>query len=219
MAGPVLLTLLFPPYFLHPTEFYVALYILFHWSDILICSQMVFCMYFCVWRCVPDVSMQRRYISDVLHVHLLLHHLFLSYSYFLLWLLIVLRINGTGLFLNEYVPNIFVNSFTKKLAIRWNSFKVNLRSWVCVAIESFPGSASGKESACQFKRHKSRIFNLWIRKVPWRRKWQPTPVFVPGESHGHRRTWWVTVHGVTNSWTWLNTHAWHSNWKNLIVKF
>ena len=30
------------------------------------------------------------------------------------------------------------------------------------------------------------MFNPWIRKIPWRRKWQPTPVFLPGESHGWR---------------------------------
>ena len=29
-------------------------------------------------------------------------------------------------------------------------------------------------------------FNPWIRKTPWRRKWQPTPVFLPGKSHGQR---------------------------------
>ena len=29
-------------------------------------------------------------------------------------------------------------------------------------------------------------FNLWARKIPWRMKWQPTPVFLPGESHGQR---------------------------------
>ena len=29
-------------------------------------------------------------------------------------------------------------------------------------------------------------FHLWVRKIPWRRKWQPTPVFLPGESHGRR---------------------------------
>ena len=29
-------------------------------------------------------------------------------------------------------------------------------------------------------------FNPWVGKVPWRRKWQPTPVFLPGESHGWR---------------------------------
>ena len=29
-------------------------------------------------------------------------------------------------------------------------------------------------------------FNSWIRKIPWRRKWQPTTVFLPGKSHGQR---------------------------------
>ena len=29
-------------------------------------------------------------------------------------------------------------------------------------------------------------FDLWVGKVPWRRKWQPTPVFLPGKSHGQR---------------------------------
>ena len=27
----------------------------------------------------------------------------------------------------------------------------------------------------------------WVRKIPWRRKWQPTPVFLPGKFHGQRR--------------------------------
>ena len=27
-------------------------------------------------------------------------------------------------------------------------------------------------------------FDSWVRKIPWRRKWKPTPVFLPGESHG-----------------------------------
>ena len=29
-------------------------------------------------------------------------------------------------------------------------------------------------------------FNPWVGKIPWRRAWQPTPVFSPGESHGQR---------------------------------
>ena len=32
-------------------------------------------------------------------------------------------------------------------------------------------------------------FDPWVRKIPWRRAWQPTPVFLPGESHGQRN--WV----------------------------
>ena len=49
-----------------------------------------------------------------------------------------------------------------------------------------PRWLSGKESACQCRRHKRCGFNPWVGKVPWRRTWQPTPVFVPGESHGQR---------------------------------
>ena len=30
-------------------------------------------------------------------------------------------------------------------------------------------------------------FNPWVWKIPWRRAWQPTPVFLPGESHGQRK--------------------------------
>ena len=51
-------------------------------------------------------------------------------------------------------------------------------------ILGFPGGTSGKESACQWRRHKRHGFDPWVRKIPWRRSWQPTPVFLPGESHG-----------------------------------
>ena len=48
------------------------------------------------------------------------------------------------------------------------------------------GGASGKEPACQCRRHKRREFDPWVRKIPWGRAWHPTPVFLPGESHGQR---------------------------------
>jgi len=51
----------------------------------------------------------------------------------------------------------------------------------------FLGGTSGKEPTCQCRRHKRRGFHPWIRKIPWRRAWQPTPVFLLGESHGQRR--------------------------------
>ena len=47
----------------------------------------------------------------------------------------------------------------------------------------FPDVSVVKESACQCGRHR---FEPWDRKMPWRRKRQPTPVFLPGESHGQR---------------------------------
>ena len=42
----------------------------------------------------------------------------------------------------------------------------------------------GREPACQCRRHKRCRFDPWVRKVPWRRKWQPTPVSLPGKSCG-----------------------------------
>ena len=42
-------------------------------------------------------------------------------------------------------------------------------------------SRSGKEPACQCRRRK-RCLHPWVRKIPWRRAWKPTPVFLPGES-------------------------------------
>ena len=46
----------------------------------------------------------------------------------------------------------------------------------------FPGRASGKEPACPCRRHKRCRLDPWVGKIPWRKAWQPTPVFLPGES-------------------------------------
>ena len=46
-----------------------------------------------------------------------------------------------------------------------------------------PGAVSGKESTCQCRRLKRCRFDPWVRKTPWRRKWQSTPVLWPGEFH------------------------------------
>ena len=50
-------------------------------------------------------------------------------------------------------------------------------------------------SHCQLGRR--RRFDPWVGKIPWRRKWQPTPVFMPGEAHGQEGAWWATVDRVT----------------------
>ena len=66
----------------------------------------------------------------------------------------------------------------------------------------FPGSARGKEPACQCRGHG---FDPWIGKILWRR-WQSTPVFLPGKSHGQR-----SLEGYSpwsqKSWTRLSTHT------------
>ena len=49
-----------------------------------------------------------------------------------------------------------------------------------------PRRLNHKEPACQCRRHRRCLFSPRVRKIPWRRAEQPTPVFLPGESHGQR---------------------------------
>ena len=50
----------------------------------------------------------------------------------------------------------------------------------------FPGGPSGKEPVCQCKRRQRCGLNLWVGKILWGRKWQPTPEFLLGKFHGQR---------------------------------
>ena len=67
----------------------------------------------------------------------------------------------------------------------------------------FPGGDSGKESACQCRRCE---FDSWVGKIPWRRKWQPTPVFLPGGFHGQRSLAGYTPWGHKELDTTEHTH-------------
>ena len=49
-----------------------------------------------------------------------------------------------------------------------------------------PRWLSGKESACQCRGHRRHGCSPWVGKIPWRRKWPASPVFLPGESHAQR---------------------------------
>ena len=56
-------------------------------------------------------------------------------------------------------------------------------NWTEAGRRGILGGTSGKEPMCQSRRCKRYRFDLWVRKIPWRRTWQPTPVFFPRESH------------------------------------
>ena len=64
----------------------------------------------------------------------------------------------------------------------------------------FPGGTSGKEHACQCRRHKRHRFNSWVRKIPCRRHGKPVQ-YSCLEKSMDRGAWWATVHGVAKSWT------------------
>ena len=81
-----------------------------------------------------------------------------------------------------------------------------LQRWfliICITSRGFPGGASVKETASQCRRQRLE-WDPWVRKIPWSRKWQHTPVFFPGKSMG-RGAWRATVHGVVKRHTQAET--------------
>ena len=75
---------------------------------------------------------------------------------------------------------------------------------------SFPGGTSGKEPACQCRRCKRYGFDPWMGKIPWRRAWQPTPVFLPGESPWTEEPGGLQStgsQGVGHGWVTEHTHT------------
>ena len=81
--------------------------------------------------------------------------------------------------------------------LTWKIFNLRFKG------KGFPGGASGKKKpSCQYRRLK--VTWVWSlgQEDPWKRKWQPTPVFLPGDSMG-RGPWRATVHRVAKSWIWL----------------
>ena len=59
-----------------------------------------------------------------------------------------------------------------------------------VGVKNLPADA-GDAKRCRF--------NSWLGKIPWRRKWHPTPVFLPGESHGQRSLAGYSIWGCKES--------------------
>jgi len=69
---------------------------------------------------------------------------------------------------------------------------------------------NGKESSCQCRRHR---LHPWAWQIPWKGKWQPTPVFLPGKSHGQRSLAGYSPWGHKES----DTTLWLSNNNKYLV--
>ena len=71
---------------------------------------------------------------------------------------------------------------------------------------------TGQGDTCKSRRHKRHKFNPWVRKIPWRRTWTHTQLFLLEESMD-RKAWWATVHRFTGpkSRTWLKQLSMHAH--------
>ena len=120
--------------------------------------------------------------------------------------------------LSPYTPLFFIFFVTMVISLAQtlnSSHLVSHHKRVLICLLSLPRWLSGKEPNCQCRRCR---FDPWVRKIPWRRKWQHTPVFLPGKSHGQRSLvscspwgWGVRhvlvtekIHTDTNSDLWIS---------------
>ena len=130
------------------------------------------------WKVMSLKINTSRYYSEPLKVTILETFLLKFLSLWLILYLIILRkiVESKG------SPNSWTNlmlDFVLKIMKNWFLTFRYLHP-------SLLGDASGGEAACWCRRQKRCRFNPWVRKIPWRRAWQPTPVFLPGKPHGQR---------------------------------
>ena len=85
----------------------------------------------------------------------------------------------------------------KRARYRWLTWES-----ICLAITWWL-PASGKESACQCRRLKRHMFDPWVGKIPWSRNGNSFQ-YSCLENSIDRGAWRATVHGATESWTWLS---------------
>ena len=79
--------------------------------------------------------------------------------------------------------------------------------YVCFYTSSMlPKRCSGKEPICQFRRCRRPVFDLWVGKIPWRRKWQPASYSCLGNPMD-RGAWRPTIHRVTKNRIQLTKYA------------
>ena len=137
-----------------------------------------------------DFNFVFMYVFIIIEIPLNLASFYIVILYFLIMLLFILLFYITFLavhiLLSSYRGSVYLYSLECAKPSPENLF------WI---ILGFPGGSVGKESTCQCRKCGRCRFDPWVGKIPWRRKWQPTPVFLPGESRGRRRL-------VGSPWGW-----------------
>ena len=103
------------------------------------------------------------------------------------WLVIVILLiyvcmcafNYMCLYIFKYIFNIFYIPHIYLYTLYIHTLHTHTHTRTCMRS---PGGSDSKESIC----NSGDLSLIQVGKIPWRRKWQPTPVFLPGESHGQR---------------------------------
>ena len=103
-----------------------------------------------------------------------------------------------------------------KIPKHHNTWKFKICIIYTPGLSSWHGSKE-KESACQCRRPKRYRLDPWVGKIPWKRKWQPTAVFLSGKPYGGRSLAGYTPwgHRVRHDWAHMHTHP-TLNWFRIL---
>ena len=89
-------------------------------------------------------------------------------------------------------------------------FSRSVVSTLCNPMNPCPSPTPGVHSKSCPSVMSNSLVTPWVEKIPWRRKWQPTPVLLPEKSHGWRSLVGYIVHGVAKELDvpeWLNNNS------------
>ena len=78
------------------------------------------------------------------------------------------------------------------LVRRERTMPIKCSTEVKAPVRTSPDGSAGEEPSCQSRRHKRHRSDPWFRKIPWRRKRQPTLVFLPGKFREQTVAWWAS---------------------------
>ena len=99
----------------------------------------------------------------------------------------------------------------------WSTFTVHLSSPNLYG-SGFPDGTRATEPACQCRRQKRHGFHPWVRKIPRRRAWQPTPVFLLRESHEQRSLAGYSLRSQRAEHNWCDWARTQPLWKSELVE-
>ena len=138
------------------------------------------------------------------------------------WVLIVpfstVVISRLGCFSRFFYPTAFSSLSACGLTFFWGKIKACFNDHY-LTFPSFPGGTSGKEHTCQYRRRKRCDLDPCVGKIPRRKVWQPTPVFLSGECHGQRSLAGCSPWGHRHNWSNLACKTYLPTWKAVIFMY
>ena len=157
---------------------------------------------FTLWRglkiCIWQVILKRLFGQKRFSCRLYFLKRLVSFFFTCLWFQVLTVWIKPAQF-QEIVPNVYISEF---VTIYKTKTVVSVSPWTLAPCLHLTSVGSGQpswpplahsintaprvESAYQSRIHRSCGFDPWIRKIPWKRKWQPTLVFLPGKFHGQK---------------------------------